>query len=47
MRTAYQIAETILVLISGLIAFFYGLARYTADVFLTTGSRVIDIWSRE
>jgi len=47
MRTATQLLETALVLISGLIAYAWGLWKYTADVFCTTAARVVDVWSRE
>lgn len=46
MRTASQLLETALVLVNGLIALVYGLFRYTADVFVTTRSRVVEIWRK-
>ena len=46
MKLAHQLLETALVLVSGIIAYFYFLGKYTVDVFMTTGARVVEIWSR-
>lgn len=46
MTTLGRIFETIVVILGGLIAYVYCLFRYTADVFLTTGAQVVDIWRK-
>lgn len=46
MRLAHQLLETAAVLVSGVIAYFYFLGKYTVDVVLTTGARVVEIWRR-
>lgn len=46
MKTASRLIETIAVLIGGVIAYFYFIAKFGADVFQTTGAQVVDIWRR-
>lgn len=46
MRLAHQLLETALVLVSGVIAFFYFMWKFGKDVVFTTGARVVEIWRR-
>jgi hypothetical protein len=46
MKTISRCIETTAVLIGGVVAYFYFIWKFGADVVLTTGSQVVDIWRR-
>ena len=46
MRTISRLIETTAVLIGGVIAYFYFMGKFGADVLQTTGAQVVDIWRK-
>jgi len=46
MKLLSRLIETTAVLIGGVGAYFYFMGKFGADVVLTTGAQVVDIWRK-